>query len=193
MPRYRATLSATLNVTANSPGQAERYARDDAAQFLADNTHELDGICEVGPDEEETMSTDELTFSASVESEDYVEAEGDENDADEVVWDADVSFDVVFEAESLSRASEMAIGIPYQLCCCDKVEVIARDNGLPEPALGSDIDKIHIDGIGEFDVDRFRTALSEAMSDASFEVEEGNLVVTLPPAPGMAHAAAPAC
>lgn len=193
MPRYRATLSATLNVTANSPDQAERYACDDAAQFLADNTHELDGICEVGPDEEETLSADELTFSASVGSEDYVEADGDENEADEVVWDADVTFDVVFEAESLSKASEMAIGIPYQLCCCDKVEVIAKNLGLPEPALGSNVDKIHIDVIGEFDVEGFRAALSEAMSDASFEIEDGNLVVTLPPAPGMALAAAPGC
>lgn len=193
MPLYRATLEAELNVTASSEHQAEKYGRSDAAEFVAQNTHVLADLAPAGPDDEETLSYDDVTFRASAECLDEIDEDDDEEDETERDWVATASFDVFFEAPDMEAAGAMAIGLPFRLHCMDTLAALCVRLDLGEPEFGPGVDRILLDAEAS-DADslqRFREALTHRIEGASLVEEDGRHVVVLPPAPGMEPAAAP--
>lgn len=184
MPRFRATLSAEMNVTAANPSQAESYCRDDGAEFLGENVHTVGDVCEADADDEVTLRLDELTYGASVSSSAYDKRDEDDEDA-EFTWDATCTFDAVFEAESLEAAKEMAIGLPFRLKSYDQVDAIAERLGKGQAEVGVAIDRIYVERDAADDVDSFTAAVRQAITGSYVLVTEERFEIVLPPAPGM--------
>lgn len=195
MPLYRATLCADLEVTASRWSRAERYAREDGAEFVAEHTHYLREIGPARDDDEQTTSLDDVTFKSEVKRLDGVvdDDDDDNEETEDVDWSATCSFDVVFEADDIDSATAMAIGIPFRIDCMDTLYGISVRFALGEVWAENKVDEIlvgrpHDDPDIDASVEK---ALSLAIKGATLRVEGDRYLVTIPTAPGLEPPVAP--
>ena len=122
MSLFTATLSTSVTITAQSPRQADAYAREDALEHMAENSHDLVALRAAEPGEGITERFGDTPMS--VVSEQDFDGAGQEDDPVDVEAVSTVTFDVTFEAPCAETAKIMAPGIPARIVATSAIKAV---------------------------------------------------------------------
>ena len=108
MTLWRVICEAEIQVTPSTAASAESFARDDAGEFMADNFHTISEAWEVSAEDYDLDDPVQIEACASP-AEGEEEPDEEDDDADEILWDATASLTVIVEADTEEEAHEAAL------------------------------------------------------------------------------------